>query len=91
MKTLTIIALFGYLSFSSAAFAQPRTLIKQQLTVEVKETKCNANPFVWEIPFETSQLTISYLNSQNRVIFERDFFVHGGNKIRLRARKDNEN
>lgn len=72
-------------------FGEPRTLqtnlVKAQPTPP-PQTHCSINPITWEIPTIHDQVIISYLGKNNKVIFERDFSVEGGNKIRIQSRKE---
>jgi len=90
MLTLLLIATI-LVTGSTAAIGKPRTPLT---TVASKPSqapvdKCIANPTVWQIPLGHSEVTISYLNNKGRVIFERDFSVSGGNKIKLHSRGNN--
>lgn len=92
MFSKILIAMF-IISVPETAISQPRTLHKKEevKTVKIEERidVCKVNPLVWEIPLGKSEITISYLNKRGKILFERDFSISGGNKIRLNARSDN--
>jgi hypothetical protein len=93
MNLLNITLVISLLTVSGVALAAPRTLIRNNPApiIQPQDNKCAINPMTWEIPLGTSEVTISYLNKKGKVLFERDFSVTGGNKIKLRARSNNGN